>query len=165
MITAAPNTTNRSRWMNWQPKAQIITPSAPSEPTKPSKPCFVGFVGSPQTETSIKRGALPEQIAPPVDTSGVAIPAMPPGVRLVHWEPKAAPVVLTQYSVVTDVHQFIRMTLLELKAALGDKRWQAGHRSARDLVDRLEQCGVRLEIEEKSLSIINLPLRRGRENQ
>lgn len=66
--------------------------------------------------------------------------------RLVHWEPKPAPVVLTHYSVVTDVDRFIRMTILELKAALVGKRWQAGHRSVRDLVDRLQQCGVRVEV-------------------
>jgi hypothetical protein len=81
------------------------------------------------------------------------IPAMPPGVRLAHWEPKPAPVVLTQYSVVTDVDRFIRMTLLELKAALAGKRWQAGHRSVRDLIDRLEECGVRVEIESEGLDI------------
>lgn len=75
------------------------------------------------------------------------IPAMPPGVRLVHWEPKPAPVVLTQWSVVTDVDRFIRVTLLELKAALAGKRWQSGHLSVRDLVDRLEQCGARVEVE------------------
>ena len=90
---------------------------------------------------------------------------MPPGVRLVHWEPKPAPVVLTQYTVVTDVDQFIRMTLLELKAALAGKRWQSSHWSVRDLVDRLEQCGVQLEIEEKSLSLSNLPVWPGKENQ
>jgi hypothetical protein len=93
------------------------------------------------------------------------IPLMPSGVRMVDWEPKPAPVVLTQFSVVTDVDRFIRMTLLELKAALGGKRWQAGHWSVRDLVDRLEQCGVRLEIEEKSLRFINLPDMPGRGNQ
>ena len=90
------------------------------------------------------------------------IPLIPSGVRLVDWEPKPTVVMLTQFSVVTDVDRFIRMTLLELKAALADKRWQSGHRSARELVDRLEQCGVRLEIEAKNLSFINLP---GRENQ
>jgi len=78
-----------------------------------------------------------------------AIPAMPPGVCLVHWEPKPAPVILTRYSVVTDVDRFIRMTLRELEAALAGKRWRCGHRSARELVDRLEQCGVCVEIESK----------------
>jgi hypothetical protein len=93
------------------------------------------------------------------------IPSVPAGVRLLHWEPKPAPVVLTQSSVVTDVDRFIRMTLMELTAALACKRWQAGHWSVRDLVDRLEQCGVRLETEERGLSINNLPVRPGRGNQ
>jgi hypothetical protein len=70
------------------------------------------------------------------------IPAMPQGVRLMRWEPKPAPVILTHYAVVTDVSRFISMTLLELKAALAGKRWLAGHRSTRELTDRLEQCGV-----------------------
>jgi hypothetical protein len=91
------------------------------------------------------------------------IPAMPQGVRLVHWEPKSAPVVLTHYSVVTDVDGFIRMTLLELKAALDGKRWQAGHRSVRELVDRLEQCGVSLHVsgvEARSKSGVPMPQNR-----
>lgn len=75
-----------------------------------------------------------------------AIPAMPPGVRLMRWEPKPAPVILTHCAVVTDVSRFISMTLLELRAALAGKRWQAGHRSVRELVDRLEQCGVILQV-------------------
>ena len=75
-----------------------------------------------------------------------AIPAMSPGVRLMHWEPKPAPVILTHYAVVTDVSRFISMTLMELKAALAGKRWQSGHRSVRELVDRLEQCGVVLQV-------------------
>ena len=76
------------------------------------------------------------------------IPVMPPGLRLMRWEPKPAPVLLTHYAVVTDVLRFISMTLLELKAALAGKRWQSGHWSVRELVDRLEQCGVLVEIGE-----------------
>jgi hypothetical protein len=75
-----------------------------------------------------------------------AIPPMPEGVHLVRWEPKPAPVVLTHYSVVTDVRIFVSMTLLQLKAALAGKRWQAGHWSVRELTDRLEQCGVVVQI-------------------
>jgi hypothetical protein len=74
------------------------------------------------------------------------IPVMPPGVRLVNWEPKPAPVVLTHYSVVTDVSKFISTTLLELRAALAGKRWLAGNWSVGELVDRLEQCGVLVQI-------------------
>lgn len=76
------------------------------------------------------------------------IPSMPPGIRLLHWEPNPAPVILTHYAVVTDVPRFISMTLLELKAALAGKRWQAGHRSVRELVDRLAQCGIILQVSE-----------------
>ncbi len=75
------------------------------------------------------------------------VPKMPLGVRLVSWEPKPAPVILTHCAVVTDVDRFIRTTLLELKAALAGKRWLAGHRTVRELVDRLEQCGVQVQIE------------------
>lgn len=77
-----------------------------------------------------------------------AIPPMPEGVHLVRWEPKPAPVLLTQYSVVTDALKFISTTLLELKAALAGKRWQSGHWSVRELTDRLEQCGVLVQIGE-----------------
>jgi hypothetical protein len=76
------------------------------------------------------------------------IPVMPPGVRLTRWEPKPAPVVLTQCSIVTDVPKFISSTLRQLKAALTGKRWQSGHWSVRELTDRLEQCGVLVRIGE-----------------
>jgi hypothetical protein len=76
-----------------------------------------------------------------------AIPAMPEGVRLVRWEPKPGHVLLKYYSVVTGLPRLISMTLLELKAALAGKRWQAGNRSVRELVDRLEQCCVHVRIE------------------
>jgi hypothetical protein len=74
-------------------------------------------------------------------------PVMPIGVRMLRWEPKSAPVVLEHYAVVTNVRRFVLMTLLELKAALAGKRWQAGHRAPRELMDRLEQCGVWVEVE------------------
>lgn len=75
------------------------------------------------------------------------IPLMPEGVRLVRWEPKSPPVMLTHYSVVTDVHRFVSDTLRQLKAAIDGKRWQSGNWSVRELVDRLEQCGAHVEIE------------------
>jgi hypothetical protein len=77
-----------------------------------------------------------------------AIPAMPAGVRLVRWEPKTAPIILTRCSVVTDVRRFISITLLELKSAIVGQRWQSGNWSVRELVDRLEQCGVLVQITE-----------------
>jgi hypothetical protein len=76
-----------------------------------------------------------------------AIPPMPEGVRLVRWDPKLAPIALIEVGIVTEVLRFVTATLLELKAALAGKRWLAGHRSVRELVDRLEQCGVLVKIE------------------
>lgn len=75
-----------------------------------------------------------------------AVPAMPPGVRLLRWEPKPPPVILTHYAVVSDVSRFTSMTLLELKAALAGECWLAGNCSVRELIDRLEQCGVVVEV-------------------
>lgn len=71
-----------------------------------------------------------------------AIPPMPEGIRLIRWEPKQAPVILTQWAVVSDVLRFVQMTMLELRVALAGKRTLAGNHSVRELIDRLEQCGV-----------------------
>jgi hypothetical protein len=75
-----------------------------------------------------------------------AIPPMPEGVRLVRWEPKAAPVALTRVEIVTDVPRFVTMTLLELKAAMAGRRWLAGNRTIRELIERLVECGVFVEV-------------------
>lgn len=60
MTTTAPNPVQRSRWLDWKPKARILADSAQSEPTKPSKPGSklgsVGFVGAtPGNSLKIKR--------------------------------------------------------------------------------------------------------------
>ena len=75
-----------------------------------------------------------------------AIPLMPEGVRLLRWEPKPAPIALTRVEIVTDVPRFVTMTLLELKASLVGNRWLAGNRSPRELIDRLDECGVLVEV-------------------
>lgn len=71
---------------------------------------------------------------------------LPNGTRIVRWEPKAAPVFLTHYDKVTNVWVFVLASLRELEAALAGKRWQSGHRGVRELTDRLEQCGLYVEI-------------------
>lgn len=82
------------------------------------------------------------------------VPPMPRGVRLVSWQPKAVPVAITPFAIVTDVPQFICSTLQQLEHALaweaGDenRRWLAGHRSSRELQDYLSQVGCEVEIEE-----------------
>jgi hypothetical protein len=146
----------RSKWLDWQPSAggfvgfdgspsgvfPIIQPAGEGE--EPPAP--------PRHDHAIEKATGNEPTKPtkplPIlsfDTCG-QIPAMPEGVRLLEWNLKPAPIILTYFSVVTDVERFVAATLAELKAAMNGQEWQAGHWSVRDLVDRLEQCGVRVEI-------------------
>ncbi|MFZ0742974.1 MAG: hypothetical protein WAM85_01130 [Terracidiphilus sp.] len=67
--------------------------------------------------------------------------ALPAGVRLVRWAPKAAPVRLSECSTVTDTEKFIGTTLAQLDAKLNGKSWQAGNWPLSVLIDRLAACG------------------------
>ena len=73
---------------------------------------------------------------------------MPKGVRLLQWAPQLPPVAIESWAVVNDVPQFIQTTLSQLQAAMAGKNWLAGNRSVRELVDRLEQVGVKVSVEE-----------------
>jgi hypothetical protein len=73
-------------------------------------------------------------------------PAMPEGITLLRWTPERPPVAITTCAVVNDVSQFICATLEQLRAALDGENWLAGNWSVRDLVERLEQCGVQVEV-------------------
>src|ERR1039458_5976864 len=77
-------------------------------------------------------------------------PLMPPGVRLVKWEPKKPPVAIVRMGIVTNVDKFIGATLRELRARLDSKDFLAGNWPLRELVDRLEQVGVMVRIERTS---------------
>jgi hypothetical protein len=80
-------------------------------------------------------------------TGGRTSPLMPPGVRLVKWEPKTPPVALVRMGIVSNVDKFIDATLRELRARLEGKDFLAGNWSLRELVDRLEQVGVHVQVE------------------
>jgi hypothetical protein len=82
-------------------------------------------------------------------------PPMPIGVRLLRWAPDLPPVEIESWAVVNDVPQFIQATLGQLQAAMAGKNWLAGNRSARELVERLEQVGVKVEIEGNEMSKTN----------
>jgi hypothetical protein len=73
-------------------------------------------------------------------------PTMPEGVRLLEWAPKNPPIAITTWSVVNDVPKFIHATLAQLDAALRGKTWQSRSLSVRELCERLEQAGVRVEV-------------------
>jgi hypothetical protein len=79
-----------------------------------------------------------------------AVPAMPPGVRLVKWNLREPPAAIETCAVVTDPALFARSTLEQLRTALAQpKRWVGW--SVPQLIDRLAQVGVTvaLELEEK----------------
>lgn len=75
-------------------------------------------------------------------------PAMPSGVRLIHWEPKNAPVILSQCSTVTDIEKFIGSTLAQLDAKLNGKSWQAGNWPLSTLIESLAACGVHVVLDD-----------------
>lgn len=111
--------------------------------------------------------SAPEQLALPL--------ALPAGVHLVAYEPKEPPVEITRHSIVNDVQRFIAATLQQLRYALeadtcyfcrclhgGDPEHRlptpdeirahkrhsflAGNWTTAELLDRLEQVGLKLEI-------------------
>lgn len=77
-------------------------------------------------------------------------PPLPAGVCLVKWEPKTPPVAIVRMGIVSDVEKFIAATLRDLRARLEGKDFLAGNWSLRELVDRLEQVGVFVQVETKS---------------
>ncbi|MBZ5689159.1 MAG: hypothetical protein LAP86_29490 [Acidobacteriia bacterium] len=75
-----------------------------------------------------------------------SLPDMPAGIRLAAWKPKRSPVVLTRFSVVIDTYSFINRTLAELEAVATSTNRSISH--VRELIERLEQVGVRVELDE-----------------
>lgn len=75
-------------------------------------------------------------------------PAMPPGVQLISWNLKEPPVAIEVCSIVTNSVLFARTTLEQLRTALAHpKRWVGW--SVPQLIDRLAQVGVSVEIQSK----------------
>jgi hypothetical protein len=74
------------------------------------------------------------------------VPAMPPGVQLLHWQLKEPPVAVEVCAVVTDPALFARTTLEQLGIAISEpKRWVGW--TVPQLVDRLNQIGVGVKVE------------------
>jgi hypothetical protein len=76
-------------------------------------------------------------------------PEMPAGLRLLDWKPKLPPAAITTWVVVNDVPQFVQTTLAQLEAALRGDNWVAGNWSVRDLLELLEQAGIKVEVESR----------------
>jgi hypothetical protein len=76
-----------------------------------------------------------------------SIPSLPKGVSVIEWAPKQAPVVLTRFSVVVEVPMFIDASIQELELAVAGNEWLASNQGVREILERLEQVGVRLHLE------------------
>lgn len=77
------------------------------------------------------------------------IPPIPKGVHLVACEPKAAPVRLDLCSVVFDVRKFIEAELQALDSRLNNPWTIRGGFSVPQILDRLREVGVEVEVDVK----------------
>ena len=77
-------------------------------------------------------------------------PSMPSGVRLVSWEPMAAPVRLDVCSVVFDVPKFIESELRALDSRLNNPWTIHGGFTVPQMLDRLAQAGLEVELNRKA---------------
>ena len=78
-----------------------------------------------------------------------ASPLLPKGVRLVRFEPKAPPVAIDVCSVVVDVSKFIQVELRALDARLINPRKIHAGFTIPQMLDRLRQVGLEVELEGK----------------
>lgn len=149
MIDTNANKMTRSRWLDWQPTPRTTVDQPPHEATKPSKPSVslssVGFVGADAAEIFVKDDVSSPVFVAAEDSSGT-IPAMPPGVRLLEWNPKEPPVAIESCSLVVNTTLFAKSTLNQLRIALAQPKRSVGW-SVAQLVDRLAQVGVRVVLE------------------
>jgi hypothetical protein len=111
----------------------------------------------PRPAASACLAAKPRNMGPEEQRSEVvaylkapsAFPPMPEGVRLVRWEPMAAPVRLDVCSVVFDVPKFIESELRALDSRLNNPWTIHGGFTVAQMLDRLAQAGVEAELEPK----------------
>jgi hypothetical protein len=77
-------------------------------------------------------------------------PAMPPGVRLVRWEPLPAPIRMSRWLTVVDTALFIQSKLRQLAARLNGDDFGAGNWGLSELLESLENVGVTVTIADAS---------------
>ena len=105
--------------------------------------------GRSHVETSLREeGIYADDILRDVAGQAPALPPpLPKGVRLILYAPKRPPVAIEQCSVVTNVDLFIRTTLADLEGKLNDATGVKGGWTVPQMLDRLRQVGLVLEIE------------------
>ena len=134
------------RWLDWQPSRGSSIPHT-EQLTKLTKPlireprsdALESCVNSVSQLQRSRVSSLPTQKTYAVD--GCPIPALPPGVKLVRWEPLPAPVRINRCMTVTNTERFIESTVGQLGARLKGDDWGAGNWSCTELLARLEAVG------------------------
>ena len=137
-----------NKWLE-QLKAEERTAPKPKDQKVPkpvSEGGFVSFVSGGKGINPIIEGEEPPSLDP--ETTPVC-PPMPAGVRLVNWEPKVAPVAIDVCSVVTDVQKFIAAELQSLDHRLNNPWCVRGGWTVPQMVDRLAQVGLVIEVDVK----------------
>jgi hypothetical protein len=103
---------------------------------------------SPVDGSQVCEESVPDLYAVALEkTTQSSPPPMPKGVRLLRWAPQLPPVAIESWAIVNDVPKFIQTTLCQLQAAMAGTNWLAGNWSVRELVERLEQVGVKVSVE------------------
>ena len=143
-----------NKWLNWTPSDDEVTEqSAKPELTKPTKPSSVSFVSAKPGLSPIIEAPRPdatEIISEPADACSPPSPTIPRGVKLIRWEPKTAPVMIDVTSIVTDVNKFIEVELRDLDSRLNNPWTIRGGWSVPQIIDRLRQAGLEVEIDVKA---------------
>lgn len=161
-----------NRWLNWEPNDASLGSATGYKPAKPATPPkklgsagFAGFVPPETHEVQAACGIFHTaqgcdgsfQARTPLpgnDAFPSSMPLhIPPGVRLVRYEPKPAPVAIDVASVVVDVQKFIEAELRELEARLCSPVQIRGGWGVYAILDRLSQVGVELEIESRDSKV------------
>ncbi|MFZ0963669.1 MAG: hypothetical protein WAO35_22625 [Terriglobia bacterium] len=98
----------------------------------------------------------PGELSPPADTLAPLLEeikaSLPPGVRLVNYQPKVAPFTVAPISVVTDAGKFFRAYIADLGWRLRYPELRAAPPLA-DILSKLAEGGLELAIEPAPLVI------------
>ena len=78
-----------------------------------------------------------------------AFPLLPKGVQLVRYSPKSPPVAIDMCSVVVDVSKFVQSELRTLGSRLNNPVTIHGGFTVPQMLDRLRQVGLEVELEGK----------------
>ncbi|MGA7624394.1 MAG: hypothetical protein WCA91_12520 [Candidatus Acidiferrales bacterium] len=112
---------------------KVIEKDLQVDPTKPTK--------SDPMPVPVRDGFPNPQI--------LRCPTLPQGVRLIRWEPKPPPVAIDVCSIVVDLSKFVESELRALDSRLNHPWTIRGGFTVSQMLDRLAQAGLEVELEPK----------------